>query len=88
MENQENNTKTTPDQQEDAPCILNEDTSFENSDIDPGFSPEGDDKEIIKEHPDRKEKIETSNEKEVNEKHGLDELDGTNPGSNAHPMDV
>ena len=75
---------------QDQSAIVNDDTEFENRAVDPGFvssetQEDGDDAED-----------EGQNEKSADEQDeqgtergapGLGELDGTNPGSNHHPMD-
>lgn len=76
MKNQENKEKENmaPDDQvkDDASVILNNDAVFENGEIDPGFTPVADQDQL---------------EQGTERNQGLGELDGTNPGSNHHPMD-
>lgn len=73
---------------QDQSAIINDDAEFENNAVDPGFvSPEkredGDDAEG------QDEKSADNQDEQGTERGapGLGELDGTNPGSNHHPMD-
>lgn len=70
--------------------IVNEDAVFENSSVDPGFvfeetSQDGD------EANDQPKGVQQADEKDEQGTElgspGLGELDGTNPGSNHHPID-
>lgn len=66
--------------------ILNGGTKFDNSDIDPGFPPSSEDDPKVRPTSAEQQKR-AGDKKETRPDHGLDELDGTNPGSNFHPMD-
>ena len=75
---------------QDHSAIINEDAEFENSAVDPGFvssqtqedSDDADDQGQDDESADKQ--VEQGTERGAP---GLGELDGTNPGSNHHPMD-
>lgn len=74
----------------DQSAIINKDAEFENSAVDPGFvsgekqgdSDDADDQRQDDESADKQDEQGTERVAE-----GLGELDGTNPGSNHHPMD-
>lgn len=74
--------------------IMNSDAVFENSSVDPGFVFD-EAREDLDNGKTEDSNVDTNNtqniEKAVVDKNrstkGLDELDGTNPGSNYHPMD-
>lgn len=75
---------------QDQSAIINDDAQFENSAVDPGFvssqtqedSDDADDQEQDEESADKQDEQGTERGAE-----GLGELDGTNPGSNHHPID-
>lgn len=74
---------------QDQSAIVNQDTEFENSAVDPGFvfeeTQEDASNDEKKTNIPSAEKNEQSIERDAS---GLGELDGTNPGSNHHPMDI
>ena len=72
---------------QDQSAIINDDAQFENSAIDPGFvssqtQEDCDDQGQDEESADKQDEQGTERGAP-----GLGELDGTNPGSNHHPMD-
>lgn len=77
-----------PDDQ-DQSAIINKDTEFENRSVDPGFvSSETQDDCDDDDHGQGDESVDKQNEQGTERgAPGLGELDGTNPGSNHHPMD-
>lgn len=69
-------------------AIINNDTEFENSSVDPGFvSSETQEDNDDDQGEDRKSADEQDEQGTERGAPGLGELDGTNPGSNHHPMD-
>jgi len=75
---------------QDQPAIINDDAEFENSAVDPGFV-SGDKKEDSDDADDQGQDEESADKQDEQGTErgapGLGELDGTNPGSNHHPMD-
>ena len=74
-------------------AIVNQDAEFENSDVDPGFVFEEAKEQVNIPDTDNGNVQEEKKDAEPDEQGthrsdpGLGELDGTNPGSNHHPMD-
>jgi len=75
---------------QDQSAIINDDAEFENSAVDPGFvfsqtQEDGDDADDQRQD----EKLADQQDEQGTEHGapGLGELDGTNPGSNHHPID-
>lgn len=96
MKKQENNNepKLSAWQQNEnkKSVILNKDVEFENRDVDPGFTPVPvpDDSESAKQEGKENDEVGSHHGAEQGTDRnapGLGELDGTNPGSNHHPMD-
>lgn len=85
-----NNIEEELPEDQDQSAIIKTDAKFENSSVDPGFVYEsveedrnnGSEKEKDTEPSDEKEKHDSGKSTS-----GLGDLDGTNPGSNYHPMD-
>lgn len=87
-----NKKRELPDDQDQSAVINKDDAKFENSSIDPGFDIEevqDSDEKDIKDVDQKSENTNNEGDKKQvrNNAAGLDELDGTNPGSNHHPMD-
>lgn len=82
-----NNIKGKLPEGQDQSAIINKATEFENSSVDPGFVFE-DTQEHTNDVDGQLEDTETADEQGTERgAPGLGELDGTNPGSNHHPMD-
>lgn len=67
--------------------ILNNDVEFENREVDPGFAPvssSDEQKDVLNDERLVHDGAEQGTDRNVP---GLGELDGTNPGSNHHPID-
>ncbi|WGQ10695.1 hypothetical protein QG516_03375 [Pedobacter gandavensis] len=77
-------------QDDDQSAIVNMDAEFENPSLDPGFvfQDTGDDTSELDGQKEDTKSADTQNEPGTGPgAAGLGELDGTNPGSNHHPMD-
>lgn len=85
MKNIENNLPEDPDQS----AIVNKDAEFENRSVDPGFvfEPGQQDQDDIDKDEKVQELFEQNEQGTQRSTPGLGELDGTNPGSNHHPID-
>ncbi|MFA4870767.1 MAG: hypothetical protein WC623_21400 [Pedobacter sp.] len=74
----------------DQSAIINKDAEFENSAVDPGFvsgkKQEDSDNAVDQRQDDQSADMQDEQGTERGAE-GLGELDGTNPGSNHHPMD-
>lgn len=82
-----NNIEEELPEDEDQSAIINKDVEFENRSVDPGFVFEETQKDI-NDADDQLKGIEPAGEQGTERgAPGLGELDGTNPGSNHHPMD-
>jgi hypothetical protein len=83
-EQEEPSGRTPNERDDDQSVILNQDVQFENREIDPGFAPVPKEGE---QEPEKEDPLDIDKKQRQGENQGLAELDGTNPGSNAHPMD-
>ncbi|ACU04836.1 hypothetical protein [Pedobacter heparinus] len=83
------NIKANLPEQTDHSVIINKDAEFENQSVDPGFEFEpGPDDQHDKDKDEKERKPFKQDEQGTDRgAAGLGELDGTNPGSNHHPMD-
>ncbi|MFA4867950.1 MAG: hypothetical protein WC623_07125 [Pedobacter sp.] len=75
----------------DQSAVINKDAEFENSAVDPGFvsgekQEDSDDDAVDQRQDDQSADMQDEQGTERGAE-GLGELDGTNPGSNHHPMD-
>lgn len=79
------------DEDKESVILNNDDVEFENSEVDPGFTPvsSSDDSESEREDVLNDERRVHDGAEQGTDRNapGLGELDGTNPGSNHHPMD-
>jgi BRCT domain type II-containing protein len=86
-----NESKLPVGQRDKESVILNKDAEFENREVDPGFTPvsgSDDSNSVEDELDDAARRVHDGAEQGTDRNApGLGELDGTNPGSNHHPMD-
>ncbi|MEQ7802163.1 hypothetical protein ABDJ41_20375 [Pedobacter sp. ASV1-7] len=74
----------------DQSAIINKDAEFENSAVDPGFvsgEKQEDSDDAVNQRQDDQSADMQDEQGTERGAGGLGELDGTNPGSNHHPMD-
>ena len=81
-----NTEKELPENQRQS-VIINDDATFENSSVDPGFVTEENPEKSGAQDDDPKQNNEQNEQGTERGAPGLGELDGTNPGSNHHDVD-